>query len=108
TATPGATSYLEHPLRPVLSTKAGAVDSLADLEDEERDRDVLAGDRNNGQRVKELVVAEHTWRRVGAAPRVDDGAGRVGQSSNDEQNHRRRVEAGHQLRQRHDGDPPER
>jgi hypothetical protein len=44
------------------------VTALADTDDEERDRHVLTGDRENRERVKELVVAEYRGDRIGATP----------------------------------------
>ena len=51
---------------------------IARANDEERDRHVLAGDRDERQRVEDLVVAEDRGRGIGAAAGVHDRARRVG------------------------------
>src|SRR5205807_1441838 len=97
------------PLKPVaVASSRAAPWRLVDADDEERDRDVMAGDRGDGQCVEELVIAEHRRQWIGAAPHVDEGAGGVGQSSNDDQDHRSWVQTCDQLRQRYDGDPTKR
>ncbi len=55
-------------------------DEPDDAEGEDDDRHVLTGDREDRQRVKELVVAEHGRHRIGAAPRVHNRARGVGDS----------------------------
>jgi len=56
---------------------AGSVDA----NDEERNRDVLAGESDERKGVEELVVAEDTRHGVGLAPGVDDRARRVGDAA---------------------------
>ena len=78
-----------HPSRPGLRTpclkltptapRNSALRSLAGADDEECNGDVLAGDRDEGERVEELVVAKYRRHRVWPAPRVDDGPGRIGE-----------------------------
>ncbi len=71
---------------------------LAGVDEEECDRDVLAGGGDKRQRMEELVVAEHGGERVRPAPRVDDRAGRVGEPADTEQRDRRRIEPRGELR----------
>src|SRR5438270_8398064 len=66
---------------------------LAGADDEERDRDVLAGHGDKRQRMEELVVAEHGWERVRSPSGVDDCASRVGEPADAEQCDRRRIES---------------
>jgi hypothetical protein len=58
---------------------------LVGADDEEGDRDVLAGDSDDGQCVEELVIAEHGRSRVWTSPRVDHRPGGIGESSDHEQ-----------------------
>jgi hypothetical protein len=51
---------------------------------EERDRCVLAGDGDDDERVKDLVVTEHGRRGIGAAARVDQCARRVGEATGED------------------------
>ncbi len=52
-------------------------ESLAGADDVESDRNVLTGDRCDGESVEELVIAEHRRQRVWPAPHIDARAGRV-------------------------------
>ena len=58
-----------------------SVPDSADADDEERDRDVLARERADRQRVEQLVVPEHLRERVRPAKGVDDGARGVGEAA---------------------------
>ena len=78
------------------------------MEHEERDRDVLAGDRDERERVEELVVAEDRGREPGAPERVDESTDRVGEAADAEQHDSRRTGVRPDLRHREDTDPAER
>src|SRR6266536_135644 len=79
-----------------------------DAHDEERDRDVLAGHRDDRERVEELVVTEHAWSGIRLAEGVDDGADGVGEAADEQERDRRGVEPSDELRQHDYRDPAER
>ena len=69
-------------------SRAGEGLPLADAEDEERDRHVLAGERDDGEGVEQLVVAEDAWQRVWPLGRIDESACAVGEAAGREEQNR--------------------
>src|SRR5262245_13247093 len=82
-----------------------AIRGLSGADHEESDRDVLTGDSDDRERVEELVIAEDARRGVGATTCVHDRTDGVGDSSEREQDDRRRIQSGHELWQECDSDP---
>ena len=80
-----------------------ASEPLADVDHEERDRDVLARDRDERQRVEDLVVPEDGGYRVRAPERIDERADRVREPTRGEERERRPAGVLDDLR--HRGDP---
>src|SRR5579862_1573884 len=85
------------------SAKSGS----ADPNDEEGDRNVLAGERDDRQCVEQFVVSEDLRERVWLSPRVDERACGVDEASCREQEDCRQPRAMRELRQSHDPDPTE-
>src|SRR5262245_874373 len=81
---------------------------LTGADDEECDRDVLAGHGDERERMEELVIAEQGRERVRPAPHIDDRPGRVEEPSDAEQRDRRRIKTRGELRQKGDSCPAER
>src|SRR5918911_420450 len=93
-----ASAYLQM----MVVARTNSPPASADVHNEERDCYVLTRDRENRERMEQLVVAEHVRNRVRPAPRVDDGTRGVAEPSGHEKDHTGRAQAHDELWQRHD------
>src|SRR5437764_301236 len=92
---------------PECLVRIHALGTLVAREHVEGDRNVFACHRSDHEHVKELVVAKDQRPRIGAAPRIDDGAGRVEEPAGDDEQDGHQGEFQH-LREGDDADPAER
>src|SRR5438105_8247896 len=83
----------------VLSQGSTRPTGSGDAEHEERDHDVMQRDRDDRERVEELVEAEDLRQGVRQLPRVDERAQRVEDAAGEEEQSPREADAFKQLRE---------